>query len=229
MDLRHLAVGLVGLLLAPVWGDSASSAVLRVACVGDSITWGQGVEPRSQRGRLAYPGLLQERLGAGYLVRSFAFPGATATRGSRLPFAGRVEHQAALAFEAQVVLLMLGTNDAGAWASSASASFLRDYRQLVTEFQALPSRPRVIVLIPLPALDNGAEPRQRLRTHLESDVQPGLRRLAAELGLQTIDLPALVAVDRQRMPDGLHPGNAIHAEMAALAAAAVAPPPRAAP
>ena len=50
---------------------------MRVACVGDSITFGAGIEDREKK---CYPAQLQELLGPRFEVRNFGRSGATASR-----------------------------------------------------------------------------------------------------------------------------------------------------
>lgn len=59
----------------------------RVACIGDSLTWGFSL-PDSWR--QSYPALLQERLGADYVVRNFGCNGASVRFDADLPSQPRV-------------------------------------------------------------------------------------------------------------------------------------------
>ena len=55
----------------------------RVACIGDSLTWGFSLpDPLRQ----SYPALLQERLGAEYEVRNFGCNGASVRCDADLPY-----------------------------------------------------------------------------------------------------------------------------------------------
>ena len=51
---------------------------VRVACVGDSITYGHGIKDREND---AYPGLLSSLLGEKYDVRNFGVSGSTTMMG----------------------------------------------------------------------------------------------------------------------------------------------------
>jgi len=110
----HLVLFCLPLLLAaPLRADDAPAKPIRLTCAGDSIT---------ARG---YPAVLQDLLGAGYLVRNAGHSGATALKhvGTRAyPNAGPKE-------DADIVVVMLGTNDSTAenW-SKAKADFAKDYR-----------------------------------------------------------------------------------------------------
>ena len=57
--------------------------MVKVACIGDSITWGFTLLcPWKQ----SYPALLQERLGDGYEVRNFGYNDASARFDADTPY-----------------------------------------------------------------------------------------------------------------------------------------------
>ena len=64
---------LLVLLMAPA-RPADGGETTRVACVGDSITFGAGVK---NRGKNCYPAVLGNLLGEGYEVRNFGVNGAT--------------------------------------------------------------------------------------------------------------------------------------------------------
>ena len=55
------------------WAQEATE-VIRVACVGNSITFGAGI---ANRDRDSYPSVLGQMLGRGYEVRNFGFSART--------------------------------------------------------------------------------------------------------------------------------------------------------
>lgn len=90
--------------------------MIRIACVGDSLTRGDaahepGFHPKlSDRGN--YPAVLQKLLGAHVKVLNFGHGGATACNTSDIPYEATREFRQAILFRPHVVVLMLGTNDA---------------------------------------------------------------------------------------------------------------------
>src|SRR5579885_3646478 len=56
---------------------------IRVACVGDSITYGAGIKDREHN---SYPAQLQKLLGDGYEVRNFGVNGRTLLSKGDLPY-----------------------------------------------------------------------------------------------------------------------------------------------
>ena len=62
---------------------ACKSEPVRVACVGDSITYGHGIKDRLHD---AYPGVLSSMLGEKYDVRNFGVSGTTTMMGTDMPY-----------------------------------------------------------------------------------------------------------------------------------------------
>ena len=116
----------------------------KIACVGDSITYGYGHDdPRSFPSQLGV--LLQES----YEVRNFGAGGKTLMSTGDTPYTQYIEYQPSLEYEGDVVLIMLGTNDAKYfnWHPDSSPAVLkRELKQLVQVYRNLPSKPTVYIM-----------------------------------------------------------------------------------
>ncbi|MFA1770205.1 GDSL-type esterase/lipase family protein [Rufibacter glacialis] len=82
--------------------------VLKVACIGNSVTYGYGIQDREQS---SYPAQLQKLLGAGYQVGNFGLSGATLLEKGHRPYNKTQQYQDALAFKADIAIIHLGLND----------------------------------------------------------------------------------------------------------------------
>ena len=80
---------------------------IKVACVGNSITYGSGVANREVN---AYPVKLQGMLGDKYEVKNFGKPGATLLNKGHRPYTQQQEYKDALAFAGDIVVIHLGIN-----------------------------------------------------------------------------------------------------------------------
>lgn len=105
-----LAVGLAILIVSSVVASlfmlsdgnkDPSAGKIRVACVGDSITGGTD-----------YPADLWMLLGANYTVGIFGVGGSTVALDSGKPYMNESAFQDAKKFQPDIVIIMLGTNDA---------------------------------------------------------------------------------------------------------------------
>ncbi len=175
---------------------------VRIACVGDSITWGFTL---LKPWKHSYPALLREMLGQGYDVRNFGYNDAVARFDADTPYVSKRVYRKSKEWEPDIVLLMLGTNDTKRrnW---DPVIFRRDYGKLVDSYLSLPSAPKVVLMAPirlwrtigdLPLL--GLYPET-----LEEGIRPAIRSIAEEKGLPLIDHKDTIT-DRKLCLDGVHP------------------------
>lgn len=151
MTKRHLLA--LSLLLALLAANGSAYAAMRVACIGDSITYGVNLPPDQ-----TYPADLQKSLGPNAVVKTFAFPGLSLLS---LPkgnppyhpaYAGTQYYQQALQFNPDVVIIMLGTNDGSftfgpdqTWTQVYGRQFTDQYGSLISSFRRLPAHPQVFL------------------------------------------------------------------------------------
>ena len=102
---------------------------IKVACVGNSVTYGQGIADREHD---SYPAQLQRMLGGRYEVRNFGKSGATLLTHGHRPYIQQQEYQDALAFAADMVIIHLGLNDSDLrnW-GEYQQEFVGDYLRLI--------------------------------------------------------------------------------------------------
>ena len=125
----------------------AAAGTVRVACIGDSITFGAGIRDRAKN---SYPAVLGRLLGDGYDVRNFGVSGATLLKKGDKPYWKLKAFQQASDFQPNVVIIKLGTNDSKPQNWRHKADFDGDLRALADHFTALPSKPTVWLCLPVP-------------------------------------------------------------------------------
>ena len=201
----------------------ATEAVLskrqkRLACVGDSITFGFGIEGREVN---SYPARLQELLGAGWLVGNFGKNGATALKEGHAPYWTAPQYQKALQFEPDLVIIKLGTNDCRPenW-SDHGDEYVADYIDLIRSFQGLESKPSVWLCTSAPIFPGPVVERLGFSNAIiKREIIPMLQTIAAETGAEVIDLYSVLDDKPAYFLDGVHP-NATGAEVMAKTVAA---------
>jgi lysophospholipase L1-like esterase len=162
-----------------------------VACVGDSITQDSG-----------YPEILQEKLGHEYIVENFGVGSTTVLANSNRPYRDQSAFLNAKLSSPSFVIIMLGTNDAKPINFVNVQNFVLDYEELIGEFQDLPSKPRILILIPPPVFNNQVEINE---TNLEQNIIPRIQQVASTLNLPTINIYSLLINHPDYFPDGVHP------------------------
>ena len=194
-----------------------SEMAIRVACIGDSLTWGFAL---ADPWRESYPAVLQamlrEKAGEGYEVRNFGCNGASVRADAYAGYVDTSAFRSSLVWEPDIVLLMLGSNDASPYDWDPDA-FRRDYEHIVALYQGLPSAPRIILIAPPRIHRVMGETFMGLSPEiLEEGIRPAIRSIAAAAGFELIDLVDLFP-DARYCFDGVHP----HASGARMMAAAI--------
>ena len=173
----------------------------RVACIGDSITWGFTLlNPWKQ----SYPAQLQGLLGDGYEVRNFGYNDASARFDADTPYVRKGVYRKSLECNPDIVLLMLGTNDTKKrnW---DPAVFRKDYRRLVESYRSLPSNPRIVLIAPIRIfLVKGIALLGVYPDTMETGVRPAILEIGQEMGLQVVDLVDVLQ-ESSLCLDGVHP------------------------
>lgn len=172
---------------------------VRIAAVGDSITFGYGISIRARR---SWPSRL-EQLGEGYLsVGNFGSNGATLLSRGDDPYIQTSQYHQAQEYAPHIVIIALGTNDAKRSNSEHLGDFVENYRSLIRSFRSLESEPLVFLCIPPPAYGNmwGID-----YEVLEEGITPLILETASLEGLGVIDLRPPFEGNKTRIPDGVHP------------------------
>jgi lysophospholipase L1-like esterase len=194
--------------VAPI--DSQSPAErerVKIACVGDSITWGMFVWRRK---RNSYPAQLQGMLGERFCVRNFGVNARAIQKTADQPYWSSRAFTLSSAFEPDIVLIMLGTNDSRGDNWKGVLPFSADYHKLVAHYRLLESSPRVYLLTP-PALfrvGRSARVRYGMSEVAIQEICGAIKNLAHELGCDVIDIHAATVRHPEAFRfDGVHPGK----------------------
>ena len=164
---------------------------IRVACVGDSITEGSG-----------YPNKLNLLLGSNYTVGNFGVSGTEVALNLNKPYMNESKFQDALDFDPDIIVIMLGTNDAKLDVAQNEQSFEADYTQLVNSFQELAGDEQIFVVKSPPIFNNSAN---YSNTILANTVIPHIDNLASQMNLPTIDIYDSLINHSDYFWDGVHP------------------------
>lgn len=176
----------------------------KVACIGNSITYGARLKFRHEE---SYPAQLQQLMGNGYWVKNFGVSGATMTD-SGYDYMGKARYQHALQFNPDIVIIKLGTNDVQPRYWKGSQAYTDAYQRMIDELKALPSKPQIILCLPATSYRN----EMILDDDIVNNIIPLIRQMAKKNKLPVIDLHTPTAGHANFFPDQLHPdkeGSAI--------------------
>ena len=179
---------------------------VRVACIGNSITDGYGIGMAPVNG---YPAVLQKKLGEGYLVKNFGVSARTMMNKGDLPYMNELAWRDAQAFNPNIVVIKLGTNDSKThnWVHGAD-EFRQSMQAMIDTLKALPSKPKIYLCSPIPAFKDSWTINDSVIVNGE---MPIIKKLAKKNKCQFIDLHTSYTYGDMMQNDGIHP-NAKGAE-----------------
>ena len=203
--MRPIISGLCFLLLFA--GVCRAGERVRVACVGNSVTYGYGLRDRDHD---AYPVRLQEMLdskyGAGqFEVGNFGRSGATLLYKGHRPYIRQPEFRQALDFRPDWVVIHLGLNDTDPrdW-PDWKEEFIPDYRALIDSFLVVNPKARILICKMTPIFDRHARFQSGTRDW-HAQIQEAIEKVAWGANVQLIDLYTPLHSRPDLFPDALHP------------------------
>lgn len=203
----------VGWLAAapPAWAQA-----VRVACIGDSITYGSGLPDRTHQ---SWPAVLSQLLGDGYLVDNFGVSGTTMLRHGDSPYWNTQSFRDSTAFGPDIVIIMLGTNDTKPWNWQYGEEFEGDYLDMIAHYSSLPAMPQVYICAPPPV--TGPNSFSISRKVMHRDIVPDVRQVGAQAGVTVINVFRALRGHPEWFPDTVHPNADGAAAIAATVYAAL--------
>ena len=189
--------------------SSPSDGQIRVACVGDSITYGHGISnwPRNQ-----YPAVLSGLLGDGYHVQNFGVSGRAVQPDSDQPYSATDQYQDSLGYDADILIFMMGTNDSKPENWHDAAQFKEALNSLLDSYVAGDRDPVIFLCTSATAYfteDTGGEIAGfDIRPAVVDEIAQATAGVAEERGYPLIDIHALTADHPEWFEkDGIHPDN----------------------
>jgi len=175
---------------------------LRVACIGNSITDGHGIAMSTQHG---YPALLQKKLGNDYWVKNFGVSARTMLDKGDHPYMKEMAWQDALAFQPDIVVIKLGTNDSKPMNWKHGAEFEQDLEKMIKVLNAGTRKPKIFLCTPIKAFKPTWEISDGV---IVSEIIPIQQKVARQYGLKVIDLHTLFGDNAELVQsDGIHPNE----------------------
>ena len=188
-------------VFASTWSacEAAREAPKRIACVGDSITFGAAIKDRVKN---CYPAQLGRMLGEKFEVRNFGVNGATLLKKGDKPYWKLKAYANARDFQPEVVVIKLGTNDSKPRNWKHKEEYVADYMELIESFRKLGSKPVVWLCYPVPAYPGRWGITDKV---MKEEVMPRLDEVAKKSGCKVIDLYSALSDKKEMFPDLVHP------------------------
>jgi acyl-CoA thioesterase-1 len=171
----------------------------KIACVGDSITYGTNIRYRDVD---SYPAQLQNLVGTELQVANFGVPGATLMKRGNRPYINTVDYEMSKSFQPDIVVIMLGTNDLKPANWSKKEEYVDDYKELIETYRSLGSKPIVYIAFPPPIFGEFAG---IINATLVNELLPRIRQVSQSSNVNIIDNYTILEGKGEYFPDGVHP------------------------
>lgn len=180
---------------------------IKVACVGDSITYGYGIKNQPVK---SYPDMLDDMLGDNYNTRNYGNIRVTVQPDGDQPYIKTYTYSDAVEFEADILIFMLGSNDAKTVNWQNEDKFREDYLSLLSTYLDAEKKPKVYLCTPATAYFSGEGESESSIYDIQPEkveiIADCVRKIAAEEGYELIDINAATKNHRELFSyDGVHP------------------------
>lgn len=168
----------------------AQKGQIKVACVGDSITYGHGVAPWHSNN---YPAVLQTLLGENYNVQNFGVSGTTAQKTGDQPYIETDVYKQSIEYNADILIFMLGSNDSKPENWKGDEAFKEQYISLLDTYITEDNSPKIYLGIPAKAFYEDENQTSGLTSYdIQGDIVERIggivKEIAAERGYKYIDI-----------------------------------------
>ena len=183
----------------------ASEGQIRVACVGDSTTYGHGISSWPKNN---YPEVLQNLLGKEYHVNNYGVSSFAVQEDADRSYRTLAHYQESLSYDADYVVFMMGSNDSKPVNWKGAESFREDLLSLLDSYGDTE-----IILCTLPAAfflegQTDGTTNHDIQPLVVEEIAEITREVAWEREYTLIDIHALTQQHPEWFEkDGVHPSN----------------------
>lgn len=174
----------------------------RVACIGNSITVGGGIQDRAHD---SYPAQLQKILGETYEVQNFGVSARTLLFKGDNPYIKEKVYQESLLFNPNIVIIELGTNDSKPHNWKYGDEFEENLTAFIKSYKELSSKPAIFLCRPLPAFEIRYGINEIV---LQKEIFPIMKRVTKRFKCKMIDLYTPFINKEELFADKIHPNAA---------------------
>lgn len=179
---------------------------IRVACVGDSITYGHGISNWKKNN---YPAVLQRTLGDEYHVNNYGVSGYTVQEEGDRPYTTLEQYSLSLEYNPDIVVFMMGTNDSKPLNWETPGRFRGDLEDLLYSYEDIGAE----IILCTPATSFFVEEEHGKETNF--NIQPDKVEIIAELvrgvanshNYTLVDINDFTENHPEWFEDGVHPNN----------------------
>lgn len=180
--------------------EAEAAPKTKVACVGNSITFGAGIKNRDKD---SYPMMLGQMLGKEYDVQNFGVSGKTMLQKGKSYMAEKA-YQQALNFKPDILIVKLGTNDTNAPYWKYKNEYIKDMTTMLQAFRQKSPDVKIYLCYPVKIHTDRFKERDEILT---KELIPMIDEVAKKQNAQVIDLHTPTENMQEAFVDALHPNE----------------------
>lgn len=185
------------LQLKPITATSVEP--IKIACIGDSITYGANADNSYTD---SYPAMLQKLYGGSANVLNLGNSGKTIRDTADDPYSKTSEYNALSSFVPDIAVIMLGTNDSKTYQVPKKNELIVAYKKLIDKLYDINSNMEIYIATCPYAYSSAYEINNK---NIENVVNVAITEVADELGLSLIDMHEYTKGMSGCYADGIHP------------------------
>jgi len=196
----------------------SAADLLKIACVGNSITQGDWLANPATQG---YVALLQKMLGNNYQVLNYGLSGRTMLTTASQPYIKESKFRELFTVKPDIITIELGTNESRPSVWTTQSAFSTDYSKFIDSLETIrdtnpshPAHPLILPVLCTPATDDNSFTISG--TIIANQILPCIRNVAKAKGDSLIDTYTPFLPIAKLIWDGVHPdsnGNKVLAEI----------------
>ena len=190
---------LIGLALSY---SSFAQNIVKVACIGNGVTFGIGVENREKNN---FPQQLQYLLGENYKVTNFGVVNAPLLNTGNAGYVKTEAFKKSQAILPDIVFLELGLDEIKSMDTVLVSNITNTIESFVDSYLKLSSHPRVVILLPLPIFLNDSSLLNN--SVIKNKIIPKIQKIAYEKNLEVLDLFSMFIDKEDLFLDKVHPSS----------------------
>lgn len=192
---------LKGIFVSVTAIHTVGQSVIKIACVGNSITFGAGIQNPEMN---SYPARLGKLLGNNYEVKNFGVSGTTVQKSGDFPYWEVKAMDNLREYLPDIVVVMFGTNDSKTQNWKNEMVFKQDFLAMIKSFKGLASKPVVFVNKPIPAFEDKWGISDSI---LFNCINPVIEEISNQEKISCIDLYSAFRLKEHLVYDGIHPNS----------------------
>lgn len=176
--------------------------VVNIACIGNGVTYGVGVENREKNN---FPQQLQYLLGANYKVTNFGVVNAPVLSNGVNGYNKTAAFKKSQTINPDIIFAELGLDEIKSSDTAFISNFTNTLEGIVQSYANLSARPRIVLFLPLPIFLNDSSLLNN--SVIKNKIIPKIQKIAFEKNIEVLDLFSMFIDKQDLFLDKIHPSS----------------------